>query len=137
MIAKLSIKNIWRNKRRTLITLAVITIGVSIVLREVMLHANGKPLILARTIIPASTIKAAKSNLSRLGNRPLGEIIFSYPKLERIAMDVALVKQSTWTQSAIAEAGIAQPIWGRRTVYAIAHKQMLVSEFFLPEILEG
>jgi putative ABC transport system permease protein len=29
MIAKLSIKNIWRNKRRTLITLAVITIGVS------------------------------------------------------------------------------------------------------------
>ncbi|MBN2345497.1 MAG: ABC transporter permease [Candidatus Aminicenantes bacterium] len=29
MIAKLAIKNIWRNKRRTLITLAVITIGVS------------------------------------------------------------------------------------------------------------
>jgi len=29
MIGKLSIKNIWRNKRRTLITLAVITIGVS------------------------------------------------------------------------------------------------------------
>jgi len=29
MIAKLSIKNIWRNKRRTIITLAVITIGVS------------------------------------------------------------------------------------------------------------
>ena len=31
MIAKLSIKNIWRNKRRTMITLAVITIGVSMV----------------------------------------------------------------------------------------------------------
>jgi chorismate lyase len=103
--------------------------------REVLLYADGKPLILARTIIPASTIKAAKSNLSKLGNRPLGEIIFSYPKLERIAMDVALINQSTWTQSAIAEAGIDQPIWGRRTVYAIAHRQMLVSEFFLPEIL--
>lgn len=103
--------------------------------REVLLHADGKPLILARTIIPASTIKAAKSNLSQLGNRPLGEIIFSYPKLERIAMDVALINLSTWTQSAITETGIDQPIWGRRTVYAIAHKQMLVSEFFLPEIL--
>jgi chorismate lyase len=103
--------------------------------REVLLHADGKPLILARTIIPKSTIKAAKSNLSRLGNRPLGEIIFSYPKLERIAMDITLIDPSTWTQSVIAEAGINQSIWGRRTVYAIAHKQMLVSEFFLPEIL--
>ncbi len=103
--------------------------------REVLLHANGKPLILARTIIPVSTIKAAKSNLSHLGTRPLGEIIFSYPKLERIAMDITLIDRSTWTQSAIAEVGINQPIWGRRTVYAIAHKQMLVSEFFLPEVL--
>jgi chorismate--pyruvate lyase len=103
--------------------------------REVLLHANGKPLILARTIIPASTIKVVKSNLSHLGSRPLGEIIFSYPKLERIAMDVALIDPSTWTQSALAEAGIDQPVWGRRTVYAIAHKQMLVSEFFLPEVL--
>jgi len=55
---------------------------------------------------------------------------FSYPKLERIAMDVTLINPSIWTQPAIAEAGINQPIWGRRTVYAIAHKQMLVSEFF-------
>ena len=103
--------------------------------REVLLHVNGKPLILARTIIPAATVKTAKSNLSRLGNRPLGEVIFSYPKLERIAMDVTLVDPSIFTESAIAKAGIDQAIWGRRTVYAIAHKQMLVSEFFLPEVL--
>jgi chorismate lyase len=103
--------------------------------REVLLHAKGKPLILARTIIPASTIKAANSNLSRLGARPLGEVIFSYPRLERIAMDVTLIDPSTWTQTALTEAGINQPVWGRRTVYAIANKQMLVSEFFLPEVL--
>ena len=103
--------------------------------REVLLHANGKPLILARTIIPASTIKAVKTNLVHLGNRPLGEVIFSYPKLERIAMDVALINPAIWKQAALAEAGIEQALWGRRTVYGIAHKQMLVSEFFLPEIL--
>ena len=103
--------------------------------REVLLHADGKPLILARTIIPAATVKAAKSNLSQLGSRPLGEIIFSYPKLERMAMDVTLINPATWKQSARAEATINQPIWGRRTVYAIAHKQMLISEFFLPEVL--
>lgn len=105
-------------------------------IREVLLHVNGKPLILARTIIPASTVKTAKSNLSKLGSRPLGEIIFSYPKLERIAMDITLINPAIWTQSALAEVDIQQPIWGRRTVYAIAHQQMLVSEFFLPEILK-
>lgn len=105
-------------------------------IREVLLHADGKPLILARTIIPAKTIKVAKSNLAHLGNRPLGEVIFSYPKLERIEMDVTLIDPPTWTQSAIVEANIDQPIWGRRTVYAIAQRQMLVSEFFLPGVLE-
>lgn len=105
-------------------------------IREVLLHADGKPLILARTIIPASTIKVAKSNLAHLGSRPLGEVIFSYPKLERIEMDVALINPPTWTQPAIAEGHIDQPIWGRRTVYAIAQRQMLVSEFFLPGVLE-
>jgi chorismate--pyruvate lyase len=104
-------------------------------IREVLLHVNGKPLILARTIIPATTVKTAKSNLSKLGSRPLGEIIFSYPKLERVAMDITLMTSSIWTPSALVAASIKQPIWGRRTVYAIAHQQMLVSEFFLPEVL--
>ncbi len=105
-------------------------------IREVLLHADGKPLILARTIIPAKTIKAAKRNLAHLGNRPLGEVIFSYPKLERIEMDVTLIDLPTWTQPAIAEGHIIEPVRGRRTVYAIAHRQMLVSEFFLPGVLE-
>lgn len=105
-------------------------------IREVLLHADGKPLILARTIIPAKTIKVAKSNLAHLGSRPLGEVIFSYPKLERIEMDVTLINPQAWTRPAIAEVHIDRPIWGRRTVYAIAQRQMLVSEFFLPGVLE-
>ena len=105
-------------------------------IREVLLHADGKPLILARTIIPANTVKIAKSNLSHLGNRPLGEVIFSYPKLERIEMDVTLIEPQKWSRSICNEVSIDQAIWGRRTVYAIAHRQMLVSEFFLPGVLE-
>ncbi len=104
-------------------------------IREVLLHADGKPLILARTIIPAGTIKIARSNLSQLGTRPLGEVIFACPSLERKAMDVTLIKPLLWTPVAKAIAHTSQPVWGRRTVYAIKHKPMLVSEFFLPEIL--
>jgi chorismate--pyruvate lyase len=103
--------------------------------REVMLHANGKPLLLARTIIPEATLTGAHRNLSHLGTRPLGEVIFSYPKLERLAMEVTLIPATSWSPSATDLAGINQAIWGRRTVYAIAGRSMLVSEFFLPEIL--
>lgn len=103
--------------------------------REVLLHADGKPLILARTIIPAETIKVAKSNLAHLGNRPLGEVIFSYPKLARMAMDITLVKPAAWSEAVLDMCSINQSIWGRRTVYAIKHREMLVSEFFLPGVL--
>jgi chorismate lyase len=100
-----------------------------------MLHTNGKPLLLARTIIPKETIKVAHRNLAHLGTRPLGEVIFSYPDLERIAMDLTLILPLTWADQAMQKAEINQPIWGRRTIYAIQKRPMLVSEFFLPEIL--
>jgi chorismate lyase len=103
--------------------------------REVLLHIDNTPLILARTIIPSTTIKFAQRSLTRLGTRPLGEVIFSYPHLERVAMDVTLIQPNTWTNRALQLADIQPAIWGRRTVYAIEHKPLLVSEFFLPSIL--
>jgi len=103
--------------------------------REVLLQAHAKPLILARTIIPEQTIKGLHRDLSHLGTRPLGEVIFSYPKLERQQMDIVATEPNIWTQAAINLAGIHQTVWGRRTVYVIAEHAMLVSEFFLPEVL--
>ncbi len=105
-------------------------------IREVRLNIGNTPLILARTIIPTSTLKGARRILSRLGNRPLGEVIFSYPKLHRLEMDIALIEPDHWSDQLSNQVKIDQPIWGRRTVYAIKHKQLLVSEFFLPEILK-
>ena len=104
--------------------------------REVLLHADGKPLILARTILPEHTIKIAKRNLSHLGTRPLGEVIFSYPKLERLELDISCVPHKIWTPALIQKVNVEQKVWGRRTVYAIQKHKMLVSEFFMPGALE-
>jgi chorismate--pyruvate lyase len=100
-----------------------------------MLTAKGKPLIVARTIIPKKTLIGAQRNLSRLGTKPLGEVIFSYPKLQRLDMQVALIEPSIWSFDVANKIHLEQAIWGRRTIYAINKRQMLVSEFFLPEIL--
>lgn len=105
-------------------------------IREVLLHADGKPLILARTILPEHTIKVAKRNLSHLGTRPLGEVIFSYPKLERLELNTCCIQHALWTQELHNKISVEQQVWGRRTVYAIQKQRMLVSEFFLPGALE-
>mgnify|MGYP000277108523 CR=1 FL=1 len=89
------------------------------------------------TIIPIKTLKGAQRNLSRLGNRPLGEVIFSYPKLQRLEMDVSCVKTTCWTEQLREKTRIIEPVWGRRTVYAIKHREMLVNEFFLPNLVYG
>jgi len=103
--------------------------------REVLLYADNIPLVLARTIIPDHTIRSAQQNLSHLGSRPLGEVIFSYPRLERLAMEITQVQCKQWKNPIQLKAQIDQPLWGRRTIYAIHHHPLLVSEFFLPEVL--
>jgi chorismate--pyruvate lyase len=103
--------------------------------REVMLHADGVPLILARTIMPKQTIRSAHRNLSHLGSRPLGEVIFSYPDLERLELQVATLNPSAWSPKALELGAIRTPVWGRRTVYAIMQQPLLVSEFFMPGAL--
>lgn len=103
--------------------------------REVLLYAADQPLILARTVIPADTIRFAHSNLAKLGTRPLGEVIFSYPQLARLQLDVALVQPLAWTPATCGLATINQPVWGRRTVYGLKHQHLLVSEFFLADSL--
>jgi chorismate--pyruvate lyase len=103
--------------------------------REVMLHADGMPLILARTIMPKRTIRSAHRNLSHLGSRPLGEVIFSYPDLERLELQVAALNPSAWSPGAVERGAIRAPVWGRRTVYAIMQQPLLVNEFFMPGAL--
>ncbi|MDZ4152607.1 MAG: chorismate lyase, partial [Methylicorpusculum sp.] len=63
--------------------------------------------------------------------------IFAYPKLQRLDLNLCVVSPDKWSQAAIDAGGISSPVWGRRTVYAIAQRQMLVSEFFLPELLNA
>ncbi len=104
-------------------------------IREVLLYAGETPLILARTILPEPTIKIAQRNLSHLGTRPLGEVIFAYPDLERRRREFSRTNSDDWSLSVNQEFNVIETVWGRRTLYAIHNQPLLVSEFFLPAIL--
>ncbi|NOT85839.1 MAG: chorismate lyase [Methylococcaceae bacterium] len=105
-------------------------------IREVLLYADSTPLILARSIIPETTINVAHRNLSHLGTRPLGEVIFAYPNLQRLGLEITQLTLGAWREMCRNEFQIQQPVWGRRTVYAIPAQPLLVSEFFLPAVLD-
>lgn len=104
-------------------------------IREVLLHADGRGLVLARTILPEPTIRIAHRNLSHLGTRPLGEVIFAYPDLERRQRQFSHAEPELWSPQLQAAVAVDQSIWGRRSVYAIHDQPLLVAEFFLPKLL--
>jgi len=84
-------------------------------IREVLLHANGQPLVLARTILPEATIKIAHRNLSHLGSRPLGEVIFAYPDLELRQRQFSCVETSIWSS------GLHADVWHRPNDLGTTH----------------
>ena len=106
---------------------------------EVLLYCHESPLIYARTIIPAQTLTGEQRELGELGDRPLGEFLFSQPGLKRDVMEVAALRQGHQLfDSASAHISVkAQEIWARRSVFRLEHKPLLVAEVFLPELLNG
>lgn len=105
-------------------------------IREVLLHVGDKPLVLARTVLPEPTIRIAHRNLSHLGIRPLGEVIFAYPDLELRQRYFSSAQFNNWSTAVQGAFQVGQAAWGRRTLYAIHHQPLLVSEFFLPAMME-
>lgn len=104
--------------------------------REVMLLAGERPLVLARSIIPHQTLLGRHSPLARLGQRPLGEWLFAHPGLRRLSLEFTQVKPDMWCSTAPAIPFQETIIWGRRSHYRVARHPLLVCEFFLPELFQ-
>jgi chorismate--pyruvate lyase len=102
--------------------------------REVTLFSGSGPLVLARSVLPLETLRGAGRRLAHLGNRPLGEFLFSCRDLERVRFEVAEVDCSCWHPNIGSEYGLAGETWGRRSLYALAGRSLLVAEFFLPPL---
>jgi chorismate lyase len=109
--------------------------GRHALIREVSLQCDQEPLILARTIIPQRTLRGAHRRLSNLGTRPLGEVIFSYPRLQRLRLEIAHITNTDWNRESMANVAPDSGVWGRRTVYSLSGRKLLVCEFFLPAVL--
>ncbi len=103
--------------------------------RHVHLMCDGVPWVFARTVIPMRTLKGRLKRLTMLGTRPLGAVLFADPNLQRQGVEIARVgERSALYQQARQQHNDGQAIWGRRSLFKLERKLILVSELFLPDI---
>jgi chorismate--pyruvate lyase len=86
-----------------------------IIVREVELLGNQKPVVNARSLIPMTEDTI---DILKIGSRPLGEILFDDPKIERGHLEV----------------GSFQNSWARRSTFTIGKTNLLVTEIFLESL---
>ncbi|NHO68201.1 chorismate lyase [Aestuariicella hydrocarbonica] len=105
-----------------------------VLIREVILQGHGQPWVWARSILPQASLTGSLRCLRKLDNRPLGGWLFKQPGLQRDPLEV--------TCYAVADDRLPaalvndQALWGRRSVFYVHGKPLLVGEVFLPAFLQ-
>ncbi len=102
--------------------------------REVLLCDNKTPLVYARTVIPLSTLSGPLRRYAHLGERPLGAILFADRTMRRGEVEVTSSLPQHCVDSVQALSQTGKTVWGRRSVFRVSDKPLLVSEYFLPTL---
>jgi len=104
--------------------------------RQVELLCNNTPWVCARTIIPRSTLSGPLRKLAHLQSQSLGAILFASPTMQRGEVEISNITSASKTHRLLARSGAKLPdsLWGRRSVFHVFDKPLLVCEFFLPPL---
>lgn len=95
-------------------------------IREVQLCGDGQPWVMARTVIPRTTLRGKGRRLRHLGRKPLGAYLFSRPEWRRSDFQTGLCAPTAMDN---------QPWIARRSRFYSDGRSLLVGEYFLPVVL--
>lgn len=102
--------------------------------RKVILSAQNKPLIFAKTVVSGKT-----QSIERLGNKPLGKVLFSNKFLQRKRFRVRKMDNNDpliATNNIQLEHTVLHYLWARQSLWISKNEDMelLLYEIFLPEL---
>lgn len=106
--------------------------------REVILRDGDEARVFARTIVPRVSYQALQAHLHihHLGNRSLGEILFTDPAIKRGPLEVTSLRAGHSLFEQAKHHGIEMDdnaiMWARRSCFYFAENSLLVCEMFLP-----
>jgi chorismate--pyruvate lyase len=112
--------------------------GTRAIVRQVQLMCGDTSWVYARTIIPPRTFARKLHRFNTLGARSLGAMLFSDPSMKRGEVEVTSLTPSDRLYHLVTRDLHDKPetIWGRRSLFRLGGKPLLVCEFFLPDIAE-
>lgn len=104
--------------------------------REVLLIADGIPVVFAHSVLAPRDLTGAWHMARAIGSRPLGAALFADPGICRGPLQCArLTAAHPLHRHATVAAGETLPIlWGRRSRFSRQGRPLLVTEVFLPGI---
>ena len=106
------------------------------IVRESCLSCNNKKLVYARTVIPRKTLKVQNHTLTRLGKKPLGEVLFNNNKIFRENIKYAKIPlYNELHNKAKKHCDIYSDLYGRQSIFYVKNKPLLLIEVFLPDIM--
>ncbi|MBI5436714.1 MAG: chorismate lyase [Nitrosomonadales bacterium] len=106
--------------------------------REVFLYADGMPVVFAHSVVAPQHLCGAWHALQRLGNHPLGALLFAHPLVKRAPLHYKALKphHALYRGAATALGTTPGRLWARRSLFSLHDAPLLVTEVFLPDILK-
>lgn len=89
--------------------------------RKVLLSGLAEPWVLAHTLMPAHSCCSELQQVLQLGDQPLGRFLFTQAGLIRANLKFAAADNG---------------MWGRRSVFYLFSKPIMVAEFFTPQYVK-
>lgn len=108
--------------------------------REVLLCCDGAPAVFGHTVVPMSASATDWPLFSALGERSLGTTLFHDPRVQRGPLEFARLRSShplvRRMQSALGMPVAGNEFYARRCVYRRHQGLLMVTEVFLPAVLD-
>ncbi|MFD2231641.1 chorismate--pyruvate lyase family protein [Alkalimarinus sediminis] len=123
----------WLQPKRDEALLLGCPITTHALIREVELLCHGEVWVVARSVIPFTTLQGEERQLKVLGNRSLGSFLFKSRAMKRGPLQITQTSPESLAMQT--DNRTDEPLWGRRSLFFLHGKPLLVSELFLPTIL--
>ncbi len=109
--------------------------GEDVLVREVLLYCDGVPHVFARSLLPLRSLTGEEKQLAELGEQSLGQVLFNNPNLVRKRIEVSEFTHSSSMTKLINALDLksTHALWGRRSVFVLQNKPIMVAEVFLPQ----
>ena len=114
-----------------------ITTENKVIVREVLLYCDEVPHVFARSILPLSSVTGTEESLANLGTQSLGQVLFNNSSLKRKAIEVSPFNTSSTVAQLSKNLGlnVTHDLWGRRSIFVVESKPIMVAEVFLPNAI--